>query len=424
MVHLHEIRACRILLAALLLASVFPVFLETASAQKGVSYYWVALNPKAPGLIVHSPLALNWTISFLATWTYGGNSGQAIVNATVPLDVRTINGTLIESLLSKTNATGFASFSYSSPTPDVLTFTPTKLVTKEGVEWNSSLLEETPSGASVYGFQSKSVTIYWDSYDASLVSIDTDTLGIVKVSVNITYLMIPPGGLTMAQLLNQSRSEFVPKYVHDANVTINGVKAEESSTPGVYTAETFTWLPTAYILVQISQRGWPQTPKAFSHTHSANLVVWTPATIIVLICTLILLVYVFVYRGKRGVGGRLKGQGVNVAAVLLVIASIMSMYWALVGVESVLHGFDWLLFGMFGIFAFAFGLAGGVMSKMRKHFALTMIAVCLPLIENAALVKFSFDIYELAIPWTLVALAITFSTLSGILIGTSDEEFS
>jgi CHASE2 domain-containing sensor protein len=79
--------------------------------------------------------------------------------------------------------------------------------------------------------------------------------------------------------------------------------------------------------------------------------------------------------------------------------------------------------GIFGIIAFAFGIIGSVMSKRKKHFALTMITVCFPLIENTTAVKYSFDNYQLPIPWIAITLALMISTISGVLIGKSDKEF-
>jgi len=419
----HRIFTSRILLAGLLLVSVFPVFFETARAQTGLSYYWVTVNPIAPGFVVHSPADWNWTISFQATWTYGNNSGQVIENATVSIEVRKTDNTVIQTLLPKTNVTGFISFYYSSITPNVLTFAPTKLVTEDGVEYNSSLLEDGENY--LYGFQSKPITIYWDTFNTSLISTDTNSLGVITVSVNITYLMIPQEGLTVPLLSNQSDYDHIPKYVHGANVTINGVKAEESSVPGAYIAETSTLFPTAYILVRVSQEGWPQTLKAFSVTHNTNEITWALATILGFICVVVLLTYHFVLSRKTKGHALFKEPELpTVGAILLIIVSFISMYWTLVGVEGVLHGFDWMLLGVFGIIAFAFGLAGGIMSKRRKNFALTMIAACFPLVENAAVVKYSLGNYQLAIPWIAVALATIISALSGILIGRSDEEFS
>jgi hypothetical protein len=113
-----------------------------------------------------------------------------------------------------------------------------------------------------------------------------------------------------------------------------------------------------------------------------------------------------------------------VGAFLLIVASFISIYWTLVGIERISHGLNWALMGIFGVVAFAFGLVGSVMAKRRKHFALTMIAACFPLAENTVVVKYSFDNYQLVIPWIAIALAFVISTLSGILIGMSDEDFS
>ena len=420
--HIHHTYASLIPLAGLLLASVLPIFVETTSAQTGLSYYWVTVNPMAPGFIVHSPVGKNWTISFQAMWTYGNNSGQAIGNATVSIEVKTTDNTVIETLLPKTNATGFISFYYSFPTPNALTFTPTKLVTEDGVEWNQSLLENEPL---LYGFQSKPIKIYWDSFDISLISTDTNSLGVTRVSVNVTYFMIPEEGLNISQPSNYSRYDHIPKYVHGANVKINGAKAEESSLPGAYTAETSTWPPTAYILVEISQEGWPQTLKAFSFTHNANKIIWASATVLGFIFAVVPVTYHFVsFRKRKGHALSKETELPIVGAFLLIITSFISMYWTLVGIEGALHGFDWMFFGIFGMISSALGLAGSVMAKRRKNFALTMIAVCFPLAENTAAVRYSFYSYQLATPWMAVALAFIISTLSVVLVGRSDEEFS
>jgi hypothetical protein len=416
---LHRIAGFSILIATLLLFSVLPVFVEAARAQTSLPPYWVTVNPTMPGLVVHSTVGLNLTISFKATWTHGNNYGEAIENATVPINVTTTDGTVVETLLPKTNATGFASFYYSSSTPRVLTFVPTELVAEDGTEWNSSLVDDA------YGFQSEPLTIYWDRFAASLISADTSALWVARVTVNVTYLLIPEGGLTALQLPNYSQNDSIPKYVHGADVKIDGVKAEETSVPGVYTAQISSWLPTAYILVEVSQEGWPQTGIALSFTHSENEVVWASATIIGLICVVAPLAYYF-FSSRRTRGHALfrKSGFLIIGAILLVIASFISVYWVMIGVESVLHGLDWLLLAVFGIVAFTAGLAGSVMSKMRRGFALALFAVCFPLLENAVVVKYSLDNYQLPTPWIAVAPAIIISTLSGILIGMSDEQFS
>lgn len=417
---LHRTSAFRILLASLLLFSAFSILVETASAQAELGHYWVTVNPTVPGLIVHSTLGLNWTISFQATWTYGSNSGKTVENATVHIEVRAADGTIMDTLLPATNATGQVSLSYSSSTPSVLTFVPTKLVTEDGVEWNSSVVE----GA--YGARVEAVvTIYWDSFDALLISADTHALEAAKVSVNITYLMVPQEGLTALQPPDYSQNDYVPKYVHGAHVKIDGVEAEETSVPGVYTAETSTWLPTAYILVEISQAGWPKIDKALGFTHNANEIVWASATAFGLVCVIVVLTYHhFSTKGTRGRALFKKSGFPSIGAGLSAIASFISVYWAMIGLESALHGFDWTLLAVFGIVAFIVGLAGSAMSKMKKSFAFALVAVCFPLFENTVVVKYSLDNYQLATPWMAIAAAIIFSMLGGISIGMSDQQFS
>lgn len=216
-----------------------------------------------------------------------------------------------------------------------MTFEPTELVAEDGVEWNSSLVDDA------YGFQSEPLTIYYDSFAASLISADTSALWVAKVTVNVTYLLIPQGGLTALQLPNYSQYDFVPKYVHGADVKIDGVKAEKTSVLDVYTAQISSWLPTAYILVEVSQKGWLQTGRALSFTHSESEVVWASATIIGLICVAAPLAYYF-FSSRRTRGRALfrKSGFPSIGAILLVIASFMSVYWVMIGVESVLHGLD------------------------------------------------------------------------------------
>ena len=127
---------------------------------------------------------------------------------------------------------------------------------------------------------------------------------------------------------------------------------------------------------------------------------------------------------------RAKGQSLfrksrlpDIGAVLLIVASLVSVYWALVGVEGALSGFDWIVLMVFGISAFVLGLAGSVMSKMRKNFPLTVITVCFPLIENGPLAKYSFDDSGLAIPWIPIIAGTVICISSGILIAMSDEQF-
>ena len=406
----HKIRIFSVLLlnSFLFLCVFLTSFKVIVNAE--TNFYWVTVNPTVPVSVIHLPIGQNFCISFRAVWTYGDNSGNAIENATVPVEVKTADDILVQNLVLKTNATGFISFNYSSQKPMILTFTPTKLITEDGVEWNQSLIK----GA--YGFHSESLTIYWDSFDISLMSVETNSLGTIRVVVRITYFLIPEEGLTIQ---NNSQRKYIPKQVHGVDVKINGIKAEELSTQGVYAVKTSTILPTTYILVEVSHEEWRQN-KAFVFDHTANKVLWVLTVILGFAGAALAFARRLILSAKTKV--LFKIEPTAMAAILLASTSFISVYWALVGIECTLHGFNWMMLGIFGIISFAFGIVGSVMSKRKKHFALTMIIACFPLIENIIVMN-SFDNYQLPIPWVVITLTFAISTISGILIGRSDKEF-
>lgn len=248
--HLSQNSAVWITLVSLLLLVLVLPFVENTSAQTE-SYYWVTAKPATASSVVHSSVAQNCSLSFQAVWTYGNDLGKAIGNANVTVEVKTAHGDSVENVTQTTNATGFATFYYFYSEPVILTFTPTRTVTPDGAEWNASLLENGEN--QLYGFQSESVTVYCDTFDVALVSANTETLGLTEVSVNVTYLLVPEEGLTLPQMSNSSQQEVISKTPHGVNVTINGVKAEETAVRSVYTARFSTWLPTAYVFVEVSQ---------------------------------------------------------------------------------------------------------------------------------------------------------------------------
>ena len=265
MTYLNQRSISRIaLISILLLTLVLPILVETATAQTPSNYY-VTVNPTTPDSPIYTTVGRNWTVSFEALWSYGDNSGQAITNAIVTVQVKNSKNEAINTL-SVNTTTGLFSFNYSSSTVDVLTFKPIKLVTQDGVKWTPNLLD---AGKSLYGFQSKSVVVWYDTFHVSLVSFDTKTLGVTAVSVNVTYLLLPEDGLTLPEWATYSNQTFLPKIVHNAIVTINGVKAEETSM-GIFTAKVSIWLPTSYIVVGVSQEGWVTTHTGFSFAHNAN----------------------------------------------------------------------------------------------------------------------------------------------------------
>ncbi len=248
---MHSKMPAQIVLVTLLIfVSLLPLFIEKASAQT-TSNYWVTVNPTTDSQM-YTTVGRNWTLSFQALWSYGNNAGQPISNATVTMQVSgSKSGTINVFQLNTTS--GLFSFNYSSSTADILTFTPTKLVTQDGTEYNSTLLNT--NGNQAFGFQSKSVAVWWDTFNVSLISSNTKTSEVISVNVNITYLLIPQEGLSLPAKDTFSNQTFLPKIVHDANVTINNVKAEETSIAGIYTANVSTVFPTAYVIVAVSQNG-------------------------------------------------------------------------------------------------------------------------------------------------------------------------
>ncbi len=410
-----------IALAAMLLAVAFPNLLKTANAQTESSYYvTVSPSPTSPSSPMYTPVGRNWTLSFEATWSYGNDSGKPIGNATVTIQVSNTKKDLV-STLNLNSTEGLFSFNYSSSTAEILTFIPAKLTTQDGTEWTPKLLDGEKN---LYGFQSKSVTIWWDTFHASLVSYRTSALGVTAVSANVTYLLLPEEGLNLPESATYSHQTFLPKTVQNASVTINGVNAVETS-PGMFAANVSTWLPTAYVLVEVSQQGWVATQTGFSFAHSANELVWTYAAVIGLLFAIIVLtVVVLIKRRKRSEGGSIRRTYAIPGGTLLLITSVISLYWGLAGLDSSLHGFNWIFLTIMGLLAFGFGLIAGIFSVRRKSQSLAIFAVIVPLLTNSIFVKSSLDLYQLAVPWWIMIVSLVLSIISGFLICNADEVFT
>jgi len=257
----------------------------------------------------------------------------------------------------------------------------------------------------------------------TLLNTQTNTQGITRVSVNVTYLLVPEEGLTLPPSSSYLNQTFFPKIAHGVNVTINGVRAQESTEPGVYNAEVSTLLPTAYVLIEVSQEGWSPNQEAFSFTHESNASIWVPAAGLGAICVVASLVLYFIRVRKSKVIAGLNGNLPIVGGVLLLATSVISLYWGIVGVDSTAHGFGWLLLSIAGLISFAFGLLGSVVSWRHKNQALVLFTICLSMLANVGFVKFSLDAYQLSTPWIMVTLSFAISVISGLLVGNSDEQF-
>jgi hypothetical protein len=408
----NQLQITAVLICVLLAGSVLVFTVKPTSAQ--VKSYFASVKPNVS--TVYLNVGQTCDISFEALESYGDSSGQAIENGNVTVEVETAAGTITDMIVANTTTTGFASFNYSSPAPQILTFTPTHLVTSVGVDLNASLI----SKADVYGLQAESVTVYWDTFDVALVGNSTGTFEAVEVSVNVTYLLLPEEGLTVQS--TDSSQAFFPKIAHDVTVTVNGVHAEETAVAGVYSANVSTLMPTAYMLVEVSQEGWATAHKAFSFTHDANMTLWAPLAAVFAAAFIVALVAVlFALRRSKSPVSRRSYLPVF-AGFLLMPASFIGLYWVVVWFESTSHGFDWTLYWVLGVPSFVFGLSGGIMAVCRQKQAAVLFATSVSIFATVA-VKASLDAYQLATPWTLLLATLAFSTISGLSIASSDNQF-
>ena len=405
-------------LLSLLIA--FPIFAGNATAQTPSNYY-VTVNPTTPDSPMYTSIGNNWTLSFEAIWSHGNNSGQSIKNAVVTIQVSDSKNFVVNSLSLNTTE-GLFSFNYSALAANVLTFKPTKLVTQDGVEWTADLVD---LGNSVYGFQSKSVVVWWDTLHASLVDFDTKTFGVSKVWVNVTYLLLPEEGLTLPEWATYSNQTFLPKIAHNASVRINGVKAQEASTEGIFSANVSIWLPTSYVHVAVSQDGWVTTKSGFSFAQDANEPLWLVVVIFGLVALAAAVGYFVILRRKSESNGLSRQKGYAfLGGILLVAVSVISLYWGLVGLDSALHGFDWMFLTFFEFVSFGFGIIAGMLSMKRKNQALVIFAVIPPVIANMVGVKVSLEMYQLALPWVILIVSFGLAFVSGILVSNADEAFA
>jgi UDP-N-acetylmuramyl pentapeptide phosphotransferase/UDP-N-acetylglucosamine-1-phosphate transferase len=136
------------------------------------------------------------------------------------------------------------------------------------------------------------------------------------------------------------------------------------------------------------------------------------------------LVLPFVLHRKSEHGMSRRARFPFVGGILLLLASLISLYWGYVGIESTLHGFNLILLILSALGAFVFGFAGALMAIRRKYQAVAVFAVCAPLLANIVAVKFSLDAYQLATPWLAIYVSIAISIVGGVLISNADEQFS
>ena len=125
------------------------------SAQEQTNYY-VTVKPSVTTALQYISAGKNASLQFEALWTYGPNQGTPIANATATIDVIDQQNKTIETLNVNTT-TGLFSFNYLAKTAQILAFNATKLVTQDGVEWNSDPLDckhlwiHLPAGTGLVG---------------------------------------------------------------------------------------------------------------------------------------------------------------------------------------------------------------------------------------------------------------------------------
>jgi hypothetical protein len=414
-----------VVLVALVLAGGFLLaghfFNKPIVAQAPVARdFWVTINPTEPNSTFYTSAGRNWTLNFAANWTYGDNTGQPVPNATVTVTVSSARSAASQTIDVNTTAEGGLSFNYSASTADILTFTPTQLVTQDGAKYDATVNVTT----SVGGLQSEFATVWYDSFHVDLLHADTGKVGETAVSVNVTYLLLPEEGLTLPSWETYNNQTFLPKIVQGATVTVNGVKAQETS-PGIYNATVSAWLPTAYLFVEVSQDDWASAHQGFSVNHTADSDLWVPAIAAVLIAAVVVLGVQFASSKKsKGIPLLGKARFPMIGGVLLAVASAASLYWTVVAVDSTMHGFDWRLLAAFGCIATVFGFAGAVLSIRRKWQTVAICVVCLPLIVNLVVVESALAAYGLPIPWMQLLLALAAAILSGIVISNGEDFFT
>ena len=124
--------------------------------------------------------------------------------------------------------------------------------------------------------------------------------------------------------------------------------------------------------------------------------------------------------GKETDGGISKEMRLTIGAAFLAFTSLISLFWAWVGFNGILLGYDWFPLAIFGLVAFSVGLAGAIMAIRWKNIVFFMFAACLPVLENSITVKLSFDSYNFTTPWVFIIVAMVFSTLGAIFAGNSE----
>jgi hypothetical protein len=382
----------------------------------GAPNYWVTVTAASSFSSMYTSVGQNWTVTFNAKWSYGTQSGQPFENASATIQVASSEDKIVGELIANTTSGTFA-VSYSSAKPQILTFNVTKLEAPDKTVYNATLLE--PQNA-LYGLTSGNVTVWYDDFHIMLVDYSTNVLGITRLSVNVTYLLLPEIGLQLPAEATYSGQTFLPKIVQGADVTINGGHAQETATPGIYQAEVTTWTPTSYIHVTVSQPNWTPAKTGFSFAHQTNALTWQIAIIISAAALVCIAAARFLFYKKAG--RILQSGSPFLGGLLLVVGAAVSLYWGLVGLDGSLSGFDWQLLVLFGLLGFVVGLVGAVFSARKKHQALAILSSIAPMMA-LVIVETSLAGYGLMVPWITLIATLAVVAVGGGIVCNLDNQF-
>ncbi|MCW4025515.1 MAG: hypothetical protein NWF01_10860 [Candidatus Bathyarchaeota archaeon] len=412
------------LFTVLLLATVFFGLATHVSAQENENL-WITVKPVGDAEF-YTPAGSIWTLKFEAFWSYGANAGKPVLNATVDILVsgqisgpdNLPNNSPVTRSFNTTSGT--FRFNYSSTEEDILTFTPVQIKTSDGQVFNSETTNI--NGVQAVGLKGDQAKVWYDTFHVSLLSYNTDIPEKISATFNITYLLLPENGLTLPTQTIYSAQSFLPKIIHDANVTVNGVPATEIQN-GIYTAEVSTFFPTAYVIVKVSQDGWVTTGTGFDFPHNANQPLWSNIgfAALAVIAALTLLGIFWLHRTQKPLKQLIRPF---LGGVLLLVSSLVSVYWSAVGVEASLHGFNWAVLVILCVISIVLGITGALFCFRRVRQTFVFIFLSVSLAVNVAFVKFALDGYFLSTPWLLMGLTLFSAVLSLLLIGNSEKQFA
>jgi hypothetical protein len=338
--------------------------------------YWVTVKPVGNS-VFYTPAGSQWTVSFVALWSFGENTNQTINDAKITVAVSGLNGAV--ATLNVNANEGIFSFNYTSAVADILTFNITEVTTKDKMQFNSTVLEI--NGERAVGLHSEAVKVWYDSFHVSIIDSNTDIAQKGSVTFNVTYQLLPETGLTLPSGDVYNGQTFLPKIVQDAKVTINGAPAVEKQS-GVFTANISTVFPTAFTVVEVSQDGWTTTKIGFDFPHNANQSTWVNIGLAAA-SVMIALTALGIFLLKKSKMPLKQSIRPFLGGVMLLMSSFVSLYWVAVGVEAVSHGFEWTLFTVLMVFSFVVELAGVILAFIRKKQTLIFISLCILLYSTS-----------------------------------------